>query len=134
MQSMWMRRTWPLSGHSRRGTDVVRVSRIQAEALDDDAEEMPQGGQCTHLASCLFQATEIRGVSFADLVCWHQVAGGCQDGYQPRPSQPALFFSHHQFKSPPPPVPARRPGYICGSGGHDLRMEKQLKVAFHTVS
>ena len=23
---------------------MVRVSRIQAEALDDDAEEMPQGG------------------------------------------------------------------------------------------
>ena len=58
----------------------------------------------------------------------------CQDGYQPHPSQPALVFSHHQFKSPPPPVPARKPGYICGSGGHDLRMEKQLKVAFHTVS
>ena len=129
---MWMRRTWPLSGHSRRGTDVVRVSRIKAEALDDDAEEMPQGGQCTHLAS--FQDTEIRGLSIADLVYWHQVAGGCQDGYQPRPSQPALVFSHHQFKSPPPPVPTRKPGCICGSGGHDLRMEKQLKVAFHTVS
>ena len=91
-------------------------------------------GQCTHLASCLFQATEIWGLSFADLVHWHQVAGGCQDGYQPRPSQPALVFSHHQFKSPPPPVPARKPGCICGSGGHDLRMEQQLKVAFHTVS
>ena len=74
------------------------------------------------------------GLSFADLVHWQQVAGGCQDGYQPRPSQPALVFSHHQFKSPPPPVPARKPGCICGSGGHDLRMEQQLKVAFHTVS
>merc|ERR1712192_380401 len=66
---------WSPGRYWRRGTDVVRVSRIQAEALDDDAEEMPQGGQCTHLASCLFQATEIWGLSFTDLVHWHQVAG-----------------------------------------------------------
>ena len=72
---------------------MIWVSRIQAEALDDDAEEMPQGGQCTHLASCLFHATEIWGLSFAYLVHWHQVAGGSQDGYQPLPSQPALVFS-----------------------------------------
>ena len=52
----------------------------------------------------------------------------------PPPSQPALAFSPHQFKSPPPPVPARKPGCICGSGGHDIRREQQmLKVAFQPV-
>ena len=54
----------------------------------------------------------------------------------PPPSQPAPTFSPHQFKSPPPPVPAsgfppRKPGCVCGSGGHDLRREQQLlKVSF----
>ena len=53
----------------------------------------------------------------------------------PPPTQPAPTFSPHQFKSPPPPVPAssiqpRKPGCVCGSGGHDLRREQQLlKVA-----
>ena len=53
----------------------------------------------------------------------------------PPPSQPAPTFSPHQFKSPPPPVPVnvippRKPGCVCGSGGHDPRREQQLKVAF----
>ena len=55
----------------------------------------------------------------------------------PPPSQPAPTFSPHQFKSPPPPVPGislRKPGCVCGSGGHDMRREQQhLKVTFLSV-
>ena len=57
----------------------------------------------------------------------------------PPPSQPAPTFSPHQFKSPPPPVPVnviptRKPGCVCGSGGHDPRREQQLKVAFYNCN
>ena len=50
----------------------------------------------------------------------------------PPPSQPATTFSPHQFKSPPPPVPAnglpaRKPGCVCGGGSHDRRRD-QIKV------